>query len=67
MLITPVGDAPNHLLLPLVASKYSATNQLQALVMVVSVLFKKPTYLVEFYSSPYLVFEPVELDESLIR
>ncbi len=30
-------------------------------------LFKKPTYLVEFRSSPYLVFKPVELDEPRIR
>jgi len=37
------------------------------LVMVVIDLFMKPTYLVEFHSSPYLVFEPVELDEPLIR
>ncbi len=35
--------------------------------MIVIDLFKKPTYLVEFPSSPYLVFEPVELDEPLIR
>jgi len=35
--------------------------------MIVIDLFKKPTYLVEFHSSSYSVFEPVELDEPLIR
>jgi len=35
--------------------------------MIVSNLFEKSMHLVESQSSPYLVFEPVELDNSHIH
>lgn len=37
------------------------------LVMIVSDLFEKSTHLVEFQSSPYFVFEPVELAKSHVH
>lgn len=61
-----------RIVVQVVVQAQSATQQqidyrTRLLVMIVIDLFKKPTYLVEFHSSPYLVFEPVELDEPLIR
>jgi len=35
--------------------------------MIVSHLLEKSTHLVESHSSPYFVFESVELDESHVR
>ncbi|MCU4718171.1 DUF433 domain-containing protein [Halapricum hydrolyticum] len=43
------------------------TSEVHSLIMVAIDPFNKPTHLVESRSSSYLVFDPVELDEPLIR